>query len=60
MTRIIGIKNMRIMKELFEVMQKDILSEEFTKREYIVYGIVAPLALIAVCVLAEFINALTL
>ena len=48
------------MKELFEIMMKDILSENFTKREYVVYGIVAPLALIAVCVLAEFINSLTL
>ncbi len=46
------------MKELFEIMMKDILSEEFTKREYIIYGIIAPLGLIALCVLAEVINAL--
>ena len=39
-------------------MMKDILSEEFTKREYIIYGIIAPLGLIALCVLAEVINAL--
>jgi hypothetical protein len=46
------------MKELFEIMMKDILSEDFTKREYIIYGIMAPLGLIAACVLAEVINAL--
>ena len=46
------------MKELFEIMMKDILSEDFTKREYIIYGIIAPLGLIALCVLAEVINAI--
>lgn len=46
------------MKELFEIMMKDIHSENFTKREYVIYGIVAPLALIAACVLAEVINSL--
>jgi hypothetical protein len=46
------------MKELFEIMMKDILSEDFTKREYIIYGIMAPLGLIAACMLAEVINAL--
>lgn len=46
------------MKELFEIMMKDILSEEFTKREYVIYGIVAPLGLLAACVLAEVINSL--
>ena len=39
-------------------MQKDIESEDFTLREYIIYGIIAPLAVIAACVLAEVINAL--
>lgn len=46
------------MKELFEIMMKDILSENFTKREYVIYGIVAPLGLLAACVLAEVINSL--
>ena len=32
-------------------MGKDILSENFTRREYVVYGIVAPLALVLVCLL---------
>lgn len=31
---------------------KDFLSEKFTRREYVVYGIVAPLVLVIVCGLA--------
>lgn len=46
------------MKELIEILQKDIESEDFTLREYIIYGIIAPLAVVAACVLAEVINAL--
>jgi len=49
---------MRFMRELIEVLQKDIMSENFTRREFVLYGIVAPLALIAACVIAEVINAL--
>ena len=41
------------MKEFFEIMGKDILSENFTRRDYVVYGIVAPLVLVLVCVLAD-------
>ena len=40
------------MKEFFEIMGKDILSENFTCRDYVVYGIVAPLVLVLVCGLA--------
>lgn len=40
------------MKEFFETMGKDILSENFTKKEYVVYGIVAPLVLVLLCGLA--------
>ena len=46
------------MKELIEILQKDIESEDFTLREYVIYGIIAPLAVVAACVLAEVINAL--
>lgn len=46
------------MRELFKILQKDIMGEDFTRREFIIYGIVAPLALIAACVIAEVINAL--
>jgi hypothetical protein len=37
------------MKEFFEIMGKDIMSENFTRREYVVYGIVAPVLLVLVC-----------
>ena len=40
------------MKEFFEIMGKDIMSENFTRREYVVYGIVAPLVLLLLCGLA--------
>lgn len=35
---------------------KDIQGEGFTKREVIVYGIIAPAALVAACVLAELLT----
>ena len=31
---------------------KDLLSENFTRRQYVVYGIVAPLVLVLLCGLA--------
>jgi len=40
------------MKEFLEIMGKDIMSENFTRREYVLYGIVAPLVLVLVCGLA--------
>ena len=40
------------MKDFLEIMGKDILSENFTRREYVVYGIIAPLVLVLMCVLA--------
>ena len=40
------------MKEFLEIMGKDIMSENFTRKEYVVYGIVAPLVLVLMCVLA--------
>ena len=40
------------MKEFLKIMMKDIMSENFTKKEYIVYGIMAPLVLVLVCGLA--------
>ena len=45
-------KTEEIMKEFFEIMGKDILSENFTRRDYVVYGIVAPLVLVLMCGLA--------
>lgn len=43
------------MKELTKVFEKDIKSENFTRTEIVIYGIIAPLALVAVCGLAEVI-----
>lgn len=40
------------MKEFLEIMGKDIMKENFTNREYVLYGIVAPLVLVLVCWLA--------
>ena len=46
------------MKEFFNIMAKDILSENFTRKEYVIYGIIAPLALVAACMVAEWIDTL--
>lgn len=46
------------LRELTEVFRKDIMSEGFTRRDVVVYGILVPMGLIAACVLGEFINSL--
>ena len=46
------------MKELFKIFAKDIMDEHFTKREYIVYGILAPIALVAIMALAGWLESL--
>jgi hypothetical protein len=40
------------MKEFMEIMGKDIMNENFTRKELVVYGIVAPLVLVLMCGLA--------
>lgn len=37
------------MKEFLKIMGKDIMSENFSCREYVVYGIVAPVLLVLLC-----------
>lgn len=37
------------MKEFLKIMGKDIMSENFTRKEYVMYGIVAPLVLMLLC-----------
>lgn len=37
------------MKEFLRIMGKDIMTENFTRKEFLVYGIVAPLVLVLVC-----------
>lgn len=44
------------MKDFWRIMEKDIMSENFSLREWIVYGVVAPMVLIAGCVIAEWIS----
>jgi hypothetical protein len=40
------------MEEFLRIMWSDIKSENFTRKEYVVYGIIAPLVLVFVCGLA--------
>lgn len=47
-----------MVKTIFELFEKDIFAENVTKRELVIWGVVAPIALIAVCMLAEAINTL--
>ena len=46
------------MKEFFRIMAKDYLKEDFTRRELVIYGIVAPLVMIAGCLFTSFIEQL--
>lgn len=52
------IQSMKALKEIYSVLHKDIEAEGFTKREFVIFGIIAPLTLIAACVLAEWLNTL--
>lgn len=40
------------MKELIMLFVNDYRQEQFTRKEFIKYGLLAPLALIAICILA--------
>jgi hypothetical protein len=44
------------MKEFIKAFMEDYQKENFTKREWIVYGIIAPVVLIALCVISEAIT----
>ena len=43
------------MKDFLKMMEKDYMSEGFTKREWVIYGIVAPMVLVIGCVIADWI-----
>jgi hypothetical protein len=45
---------MNTLKAICNVFDKDIATENFTKREFVIFGIKVPLALIAACVLADY------
>jgi hypothetical protein len=40
------------MKKFFDIMKKDILSEHFTNKELVIYGVLAPIILFAIMALA--------
>ena len=40
------------MKDFWKIIEKDITSENFTRKEYVVYGIVVPVVLVLLCGLA--------
>ena len=44
------------MKELIEILMKDIMDEHFSKREYIVYGILTPIVLVGIMALAGWLE----
>ena len=46
------------MNEFFETMEKDYQKENFTKQEMIVYGIIAPIVLMAIMALAGWMESL--
>ena len=39
----------KAMREFFEIMKRDYQSENFTLRDWVVYGIIGPLLLIIIC-----------
>ena len=41
------------MKEFLDIMAKDIQVENFSRKECVVYGVVAPAALIVICMVAS-------
>lgn len=44
------------MKELIEILLKDIKDENFSKREYIVYGLLTPIVLVALMAIAGWLE----
>ena len=46
------------MKEFFRIMGKDIMKEKFTTKEYVVYGVVYPLALFIIMCIAGWLETL--
>ena len=46
------------MKEFLRIMGKDIMDENFSKRDYIVYGILTPIVLVGIMALAGWLETL--
>ena len=46
------------MKEFLRIMGKDIMDENFTRKEYVIYGVVTPLVLVGIMALAGWLETL--
>lgn len=46
------------MKEFLRIMGKDIYDEHFTRKEYVIYGILTPLVLVGIMALAGWLETL--
>lgn len=46
----------RIMKQLIDIIRQDFHEEGFTRRDYIKYGILAPIAFVALCIIGELLE----
>jgi len=44
------------MKEFFKIMGKDIYDEHFTRKEYVIYGILTPIVLVGIMALAGWLE----
>ena len=44
------------MKELWKTMEKDYRDENFTKSEWLVYGVIAPMALVLTIILISIVE----
>lgn len=44
------------MKQLINLILEDFKEEGFTRRDYIIYGVLAPIALIALCIFTEWLE----
>jgi hypothetical protein len=51
-------QNNMTMKEFLRIMGKDIMDEHFTTREYVIYGILTPIVLVAIMALAGWLETL--
>lgn len=46
------------MKELTDILMKDIMSENFSKRDCVIYGIIAPVVLIIIALVGAWLESL--
>jgi hypothetical protein len=44
------------MKQLIDIIIEDYRKEGFTRRDYIKYGILAPIAFVALCIIGELLE----